>query len=291
MNALKWFFGFVDYNEAEIEGAWSWQHILFVSFCILTMIGLAVLIGILMRKKDYKLKNIVIIASAISINAFELVKFIVRCIGADNVIRTILCSLLPLFLCSIQLIALPMAAFCKGRLKEACLDFVMIFGILGAIFGTIGATQNYNAYPVLAFHNVVSAITHSISGFASLYIMISGMMSLKKKNMWITFSITGAFSVLAYIINVFNGLVFEGRVFQENGYGAGSNYMFLMYHDGTPYSIFYNMVGGNRVIYPLVVVGVFIAYACLVYMIPVVIKKIKEKKSQKIQEKETQKIA
>ena len=44
---------------------------------------------------------------------------------------------LPLFLCSIQLIAIPMAAFCKGRVKEACLDFVLTFGILGAVFGVL----------------------------------------------------------------------------------------------------------------------------------------------------------
>lgn len=285
MNALKWFFGFVEYSESEIEGAWSWQHLLFVSACIVAMIGFAVFFGVLMRNKSYKAKNIVIIVAAITINAFETIKIVVACINSDDIIRTIRCSLLPLFLCSIQLIALPMAAFCKDRLKEACLDFVMIFGILGAIFGTIGAAQNYNAYPVFAFHNVVSAITHSISGFASIYIMISGMLSLKKKNMYITFSITGVFSVIAYMMNVFNGLAFEDRVYDDLGRAAASNYMFLMYHDSTPYSIFYNMVGGNKVIYPLIVVGAFIAYAYLIYIIPVIISKIKEKKAKGLEKK------
>jgi flagellar motor component MotA len=66
-------------------------------------------------------------------------------------------------------------------LKEASLDFVLTFGILGAVFGTVGATQNYSAYPVLSMPNVFSAITHCISGFASLYIIISGMESMKKE--------------------------------------------------------------------------------------------------------------
>ena len=50
---------------------------------------------------------------------------------------------LPLFLCSIQLITIPLAAFTKGKIKEASLDFVLIFGILGAVFGTYFAGQNY----------------------------------------------------------------------------------------------------------------------------------------------------
>lgn len=70
-----------------------------------------------------------------------------------------------------------MAAFCKGKLKETSLDFVFIFGILGAILGSLGAAQNYKTYLVLSFTNVVSNITHSISGFTSLYIAISGMAS------------------------------------------------------------------------------------------------------------------
>ena len=78
--------------------------------------------------------------------------------------------MLPLFLCSIQLITIPLAAFTKGKIKEASLDFVLIFGILGAVFGTVGATQIYNANPVFSMDPIVSAITHSISGFASLYI-------------------------------------------------------------------------------------------------------------------------
>ena len=65
------------------------------------------------------------------------------------------------------MIAIPLAAFSKGRLKEASLDFVFIFGLLGGVLGTVGAAQNYNAYPVLSFPNVVSGITHSLSGFAS----------------------------------------------------------------------------------------------------------------------------
>ena len=158
---------------------------------------------------------------------------------------------LPLFLCSIQLITIPLAAFSKGRIKEASLDFVMIFGILGAVLGTYGAGQNYSCYPVLSFDNVVSGITHSISGFASLYIIISGMASMKKKNMVITYGILFGFCIAAYTANIL----------------IDYNYMFLMRGDGTPYDIFYNLVNGNRVLYPLIVVGLFVAYISVYYLI------------------------
>lgn len=231
------------------EGAWSWQHILQVSILLILMVGLAIFFGKKYKNKTDKEKNKVLIVSAILIDSFEIIKIIVLCIRCQDPLKWL--YVLPLFLCSIQLIAIPMAAFCKGRVKEACLDFVLTFGILGAVFGTIGATQNYGAYPVISMDNVFSGITHSISGFASLYIAISGLISLKKKNYVITLSILLGFSILAYVANVI----------------LDYNYMFLMYHDGTPYSIFYNLVGGNAILYPIVVVGIFVVYVTLFYYI------------------------
>lgn len=240
------------------EGAWSWQHLTFVSLILIAMVALAIFFGMRNKHKDEKQKNTVLIWCAFLIDSFEIVKIIVLSIRAQDPLKFL--YVLPLFLCSIQLIAIPMAAFCKGRIKEACLDFVLTFGILGAVFGTIGATQNYGCYPVLSMDNVFSGITHSISGFASLYIGISGMISLKKKNLPICLGILGGFSVLAYVANVI----------------LDYNYMFLMYHDDTPYSIFYNMVGGSPVFYPLIVVGVFVIYLVGFYHVYGAIKKKKQ---------------
>ncbi|MBQ2740538.1 MAG: YwaF family protein [Clostridia bacterium] len=242
------FFGLADFRDGqfhfmrEAEGAWSWQHITFVSICLAVMVALAIFFGMRNKDKTEQEKNKVLIVSAFLIDGFEIVKIVVLCIRAQDPLKWL--YVLPLFLCSIQLIAIPMAAFCNGRLKEACLDFVFTFGILGAIFGTVGATQNYAAYPVLSMDNVFSGITHSISGFASLYIGISGMRSMKSENFPITISVLLGFSILAYVANSV----------------LDYNYMFLMYHDGTPYSIFWDMVGGSPVFYPLTVVGAFVLY-------------------------------
>ena len=251
---MKEFFGFGGYERTP-EGYMSWQHLLFVSSLMLIMIGLAVFLGLRNRKKDEKSKNKILIWSAILIDSFEILKFIIVCSRGAS-LKPML-YMLPLFLCSIQLITIPLAAFSKGRVKEAALDFVFIFGILGAFAGTYGAGQNYSAYPVLSFDNVVSGITHAISGFASLYIVISGMASMKTKNMWISFTILLGFCVLAYIADII----------------IPYNYMFLMAGDGTPYDIFYNLVKGNKVIYPMIVVVLFLIYISLFYLVYLLIQR------------------
>jgi hypothetical protein len=90
----------------------------------------------------------------------------------------------------------------------------------------------------------VSGITHSISGFASLYIMFGGLTDMKRRNIPVTFGILLGFCVAAYGANIL----------------LDYNYMFLMAGDGTPYDILYNLVGGDPVLYPMGVVALFLVY-------------------------------
>ena len=260
---MREFFGFGGFVR-EPEGYMSWQHLTFVTSLMIIMVLLAVFLGRKNRGASEKQRNTVLICAAILIDGFELFKIIIGCVQSG--LSSILTNL-PLFLCSIQLITIPLAAFSKGRVKEAALDFVFIFGILGAVLGTYGAGQNYAAYPVMSFPNVVSGITHSISGFSSLYIVISGMASMKKKNMPITFAILCSFCVAAYIANVL----------------IPYNYMFLMNHDGTPYKIFYDLVGGSPVLYPIIVVLLFLIYVSIFYLVYMLIDK---KRNQSVTEEQ-----
>lgn len=245
---MREFFGIGGYQRPA-EGFLSWQHLTFVGSLMVAMVLLSVLLGLRNKSREDRVKNKVLIVAAILIDTLELFKIVMGCVTSNDPMNWLLN--LPLFLCSIQLITLPLAAFSKGRIREAALDFVFIFGILGAVAGTIGAGQNYNAYPVLSFDNVVSGLTHCISGFASLYIGFARMTSMKKKNIGITFAILCFFCVAAYIANVL----------------IPYNYMFLMRGDGTPYDILYNLVGGSPVWYPLGVVGLFILYILAFYWI------------------------
>ena len=243
---MREFFGIGGYTQPA-EGFLSWQHLLFVGFLMTSMVILAVWLGKRNKHASPKDKNRTLIWAAVWIDGLELFKIALLCYRSSSA-EPILHNL-PLFLCSIQLIALPLAAFSKGRVKETALDFVCIFGILGAVFGTIGAGQNYNAYPVLSFDNMISGLTHSISGFASLYIMITGLAGMKKKNIGLTFGILLTFCAAAYIANA----------------TIPYNYMFLMAGDGTPYDILYALVGGSKILYPLSVITLFLVYIALFY--------------------------
>lgn len=251
---MKDFFGFGGY-ERPAEGFLSWQHLLFVSSFLAVIIVLAIYFGRKFRDKSYEEKNKVLIWTAIILDSIEIIRIIISCIRSGEPDRVL--YELPLFLCSIQLIAIPVAAFSKGRLKEASLDFVFIFGMLGAVLGTYGAGQNYAAYPVLSFDNVFSALTHTIAGFATIYIGISGMKSMKPRNIPITYAILLAFCVLAAIGNTI----------------VPYNYMFLVSGDGTPYDILYNLVGGNPVLYPMMVILLFLIYIAAFYGVYMLIAK------------------
>ncbi len=252
---MREFFGIGGYQR-PVEGYMSWQHLLFVSTLILIMLSLAIALGIINRKKPLQSKNKPLVAAAIAIDAIELFKIIFLCFRGQDPMHWV--YELPLFLCSIQLVTIPLAAFSRGRVREAALDFVFIFGLLGAILGTYTAGNNYSAYPVLSFDNVVSGITHTISGFASLYIVISGMASMKKKNIWITLSLLSAFCVLAYVANVL----------------MSGNYMFLMRGDGTPYDILYQWLNGHPVLYPMAVFVLFLIYISIFYAVVLLVRKL-----------------
>ena len=252
--SIREFLGLGGYTRPA-EGYLSWQHLTFVTVLTVVMILCAVVLGRRNRGLDAKRKNRVLILSAILIDGAELFKIVVMCIRSDDPMCWV--RLLPLFLCSIQLIAIPLAAFSKGRIKEAALDFVTLFGLLGALLGTYLAGNNYSCYPVISLDNVVSGFTHCISGFAALYIMISGMASMKKKNIPLTIAILGGFCVAAYVVNIC----------------VDYNYMFLMRGDGTPYDILFNLVNGHPVVYPLSVVGLFVIYMGVYYAIYYAIRK------------------
>ena len=139
---MREFFGFGGYTR-EPEGYMSWQHLTFVTSLMLIMIALAVWTGLKHRNKSSAKKNIPLIYAAILIDAFEIFKIVIMCIRGKDPLGWL--YELPLFLCSIQLITIPLAAFARGRVKEAALDFVFIFGILGAVMGTYAAGQNNSA--------------------------------------------------------------------------------------------------------------------------------------------------
>ncbi|MDY6392459.1 MAG: YwaF family protein, partial [Bacilli bacterium] len=193
------FFGFGGYSR-QPEGYLSPAHLLFVSSLMAMMIFLAVFLGLRYKKRDEKAQSKVLLIAAIAMDSLELFKIVLLCFRNENPLDWL--HNLPLFLCSIQLITLPIAALSKGKIKEITLDFLFVFGLLGAVLGTYFAGNNYGAYPVFSFDNVVSGLTHSIAGFGSLYVGITGMAKLKWENFpWCCLTMA-VFCLLAYIADV-----------------------------------------------------------------------------------------
>ena len=255
---MKEFFGWGGYTRPA-DGFLSWQHLTFVTSLMVVMVALAIIFGLLNKNRDARTKNKVLMISAILIDGFELFKIVILCLRESD--PWLWRYELPLFLCSIQLIAIPLAAFSKGWLKDAALDFVFIFGILGAILGTYGAGNNYGTYPVLGFDNVVSGITHAIAGFSSLYIAISGLKSMKPRNIPVC---------LAILLSFCSGAAIANKLLDYN-------YMFLVRGDGTPYDLLFNLVKGNAILYPLGVVLLFVLYISAFYGIYFLIKRLNPK--------------
>jgi len=243
---MKEFFGIGGYQRAA-EGFLSWQHLTFVTALIVMMVIAAFVLGFRLRGSSLQKRTRVLAVAAIAADAVEIFKIVTLCIVQSDPLRWL--HELPLYMCSVHLIAMPLAAFSSGRLREASLDFVCILGLLGAVLGTYCAGNNYAAYPVLSIDNVASGVTHCLTGFASLYILISGMASMKHENLGVTLGIISGFCAAAYAANKL----------------LDTNYMFLMRGDGTPYDILFNLLNGHPVLYPLGVLGLFWVFIVLYY--------------------------
>lgn len=250
---MKRFFGFTD-NAGEPAGFLSIDHLLLVFVFMTAAVVLAIILGRHYAAKGQRDKNKVLIYTAVLIDSLELFKIVLMCVRSGNPWNFIYD--LPLFMCSIQLISIPLAAFSHGRIKCIALDLVVIFGLLGAVFGTLGAGNLFSSYPAWFFDCVISVLTHWISGFAALYIGISGMSTLRKRNAPLAIGVFSCFVFAAFVTN----------------YLIDYNYMFLRAHDGTPYKILYNLVNGNPVLYPITVIALFYIYIAVFYYVAVKVK-------------------
>ena len=137
---LNEFLGIGGYQRTP-EGFLSWQHLTFVTSLMIIMVALAWWLGKKNRHSEMAAKNKVLVVAAWMIFSIDLFEIIFICFRDNNPWGWI--YNLPLFLCSMQMFAIPMAAFCKGKLRDAALDFVFIFGILGAVVEIYGILKRY----------------------------------------------------------------------------------------------------------------------------------------------------
>ena len=105
------------------------QLITVIAFC--AVLGIMAALFVVLRliperiNATEKAKNRVLIAAALLIDGFELFKIVLMCFRSHDPMTWL--YELPLFLCSIQLITIPLAAFSKGRIKEAATASTVCF--------------------------------------------------------------------------------------------------------------------------------------------------------------------
>ena len=243
VDILKEYFGWTSLREPE--GWFSPAHLIYVSIMIAVTVCLAVWLGLKQKDKDMRSKTKVLKIAAVTMIACELFKIVLFCIQ-DHTVMTVRDNL-PLWLCSIVLFSLPIAAFGRGRAREGASDFTFCFGMLCAIAGTYLAGNYFSGNPVISFSVNVSVTTHCIAGFSALYIGVAGLWSLKKENIWISFAILGGFEALALVTDLLNA------PYQDN-------YMFFRESAGTPFSIVETIVGGHQILYTVFVMALYFVY-------------------------------
>ncbi len=248
MDKIKRYFGFGP-DLYEAEGWFSLEHLLFVTIAIILTALIAILLSKKYKKKDEKEKLKPLKVASIIMVSCELLKIVLDCMRHHDfwAFR----SVLPLYLCSILLFSLPIAAFAKGKIQEAALDFSQIFGYIACIAGTYLAGNIFES-PILSFHVNVSVFTHCISGFAALYITLSGLSRMNKKNIWMTSLILLVFEIMALVVDII----------QLNS-NYQHNFMFFMSPDGTPFSILMTLAGNIQVLYTIFVMLIYFVYMFL----------------------------
>ena len=233
MNFYKWFF----LEEGRTpEGMFSFWHIFSVTITLAVFLGLAIFLAKRFKGNE-KGKTWTLIGAGIAIVAVQLAKRIWLMIETDNPLDCYIGNL-PLYLCDMQIFIIPIAALTKGRVRDICLDFIAIWGLLMGFMGTYFAGNIYPNHSIISFLAINSLLNHAISAFAAMFIFAAGMNKMEKRNIPFTVGILLAFMTAALIVD----------------YASGPNYrnfMFFFDGGGTPFGLFLQLAGGIKWIYQI----------------------------------------
>lgn len=253
---MKYFF----INFFRLDGAESAdcyfkpEHIIVSSIITLLYIFLAVFFGLKYRNKDIKQKlKPIKISSFIHLGMYFtwLIVTLIKTKHDSTYWLELFRVALPLFMCDIQLIAIPIAAWGKGKAQKIALDLCVILGILTALMGAWFNAGTFSNNQIWCFYTINNYINHCVPGFVSLYIIFSKLYSMRFKDSWITISVLCVFAAFA--------LLFDHTL--------GYNYMFFRESSGTPFFIFEDWSYGNKFLYDLFVLMSMIFFIIVYYAI------------------------
>lgn len=242
MNFYEWFF--VQEGRTP-EGYMSLEHILSVTITLIVFIAFAIILGIKI-KNNSKAINIVLVVSAILMIGLYIGRFSdvlyrnfvyykdTNSLATEEGVKLFFSNIvnnLPLFLCDMAIIAIPICAFTKGRVRTIFADFLGIWGIPMGFIGTYLAGNVYPSNCIISFGALTSLFIHVIPAFVSLFIFVVGLNTMERRNMY-------------YVIGMFVGFMFFVLIYDYIFNPLfDANFMFFFRGDGTPFDLYLLLVG------------------------------------------------
>ena len=265
MDFYKWYF--IEEGRTP-EGMFSWQHILSVTIVLGAFLFLAVMLGKKFKNNE-KAQFITLLVSAIAIDLLFFFKIgfwlVYEHANTFEKFWYIVIGNAPLYLCDMQLFILPLAALTKGRFRNWCMDFVAIWGLLMGFLGTYFAGNIYVGRCVIGHSAFNSLFMQCIAAFAALFIFMCGLNKMEKRDIPFTIGMLFVFMTTALIVD----------------YVDHHNFMFFFQGDGTPFTLFQNLVHDNKPAYQVIIYILQSGYMVGFYFTYYGIKKLVEKQKQK----------
>ena len=267
MDFYKWFF----LEEGrEPAGLFSLAHILTVTLTLAFFLTLAVFLA-KKFKGDSKKQNLVLLISGIAIVAVQLSKNIWLLCETDNIVDCIVGNW-PLYFCDVPIYIIPLAALTKGRFKQWCIDFMAICGLLMGFMGNYFAGNLYPSHAIVSFSVFNALLNHSISAFVALFIWVSGLNKMEKRDIPFVIGILFTFMTIALTVDYISIPI----------KGSPRNFMFFFHGDGTPFTLFHDLVHGIKPLYQIIIYILQCGYMALFYVVYyAIIKGINKRKENK----------
>ena len=246
------------------EGMFSFAHLASVTIA-LALFGVLAFFLAKKFKNEPKKQNIVILIDGILILLFQCIKIGYFLATTTDSFWSVIIGNAPLYLCDMMIFLIPICALVRGRAKEICYDFIAIWGLLMGVLGTYTAGNIYGSHCAISYSAFMSLFNHCFSAFAGLFIWLSGLNKMENKNMPWTIGVLVIYMTTALIID----------------YVDNHNFMFFFNGDGTPFTLFHNLVGGNKILYQIEIYILQCGYMALFYVVYNAIKKSIANKKEK----------
>ena len=251
------------YEGRPAAGLLSREHVFMCTFILFHLVLLAIFLGS-KYKNSPKAINIILRISAFIMIGLYIAEvsegFAVLFYEHGDILNTpkgqnrllgSIVNCLPLYLCDIAIFAIPIIAFTKGRIRTMLSDFLAIWGIPMGVIGTYLAGNVFLKAPAFSFDGLLCIFIHVVPAAVTVFLYVTGLASLQKKNMWST---TWAFMGFCAFVLFYNYLFHPF---------FGTNFMFFFGGDGTPFDLFRPYV--RIEIYQLIVLILYVSYMLLFY--------------------------